>query len=40
VFLGEQLSWVQGAGTVLVMTGVIAVSLDTAPPARATEPEV
>jgi drug/metabolite transporter (DMT)-like permease len=40
VFLDEQLSWVQGVGTVLVMTGVIAVSLDTAPPARATDPEV
>lgn len=40
VFLDEQLSWVQGVGTMLVMTGVIAVSMDTTPQPRATDPEV
>lgn len=40
LFLDEQMSWVQGVGTVLVMTGVIAVSMDTTPPPRATDPEV
>jgi drug/metabolite transporter (DMT)-like permease len=40
IFLDEQLSWVQGVGTVLVMTGVIVVSMDTTPPPRVTDPEV
>ncbi|SDK51319.1 EamA domain-containing membrane protein RarD [Methylophilus rhizosphaerae] len=40
VFLGEQLSWIQGAGTALVVAGVIAVSLDRTPQVRATDADV
>lgn len=40
LFLGEQLSWIQGAGTVLVMMGVVAVSMDATTPSKMTEADV
>lgn len=40
LFLGEQLSWIQGAGTALVMTGVVVVSVHRASPATTTEADV
>jgi len=32
LFLGETVSWIQGAGTALVLVGVMAVSLENKPP--------
>jgi drug/metabolite transporter (DMT)-like permease len=40
LFLDEQLSWVQAAGTVLVMIGVFAVSINSKPPTQATDVDV
>lgn len=40
VFLDEQMSWVQGVGTLFVMAGVMVVSMEAKPSPRATEPEV
>lgn len=40
LFLDEHLSWIQGIGTVFVMAGVVAVSMEKTPPSRPTDPEV
>lgn len=40
LFLDEHLSWIQGVGTLFVMAGVMAVSLEKTPPSRAKDPQV
>lgn len=40
LFLDEHLSLIQGVGTLFVMAGVVAVSIEKTQPPRATDPEV
>ncbi len=40
LFLDEHMSWIQGVGTLFVMAGVVAVSMEKTQPPRATDPEV